>query len=450
MPEDLTPGVFTGETGLGLKPILSVPTATAGFVGQCLSGPSLGPPTLVTNFAEFERRFGGLDNLVLDGAPTPNYMAHAVRLFFENGGQRAYIARIFQPAQGDLGHGGGPDDSGEMEARAETFVGGGSGPSAIGLAALAEVDEIAIVAAPGGGALSSVAERGLVRGALIRHCEALRHRFAILSDEADADLEAIRAVRASHDSSRAALYYPWLAIADPARGQAAEQLLVPPDGVIAGVYARCDAQHGVHHAPANEPILGTTGLSRTITQGEQEVLNPEGINCLRAFAGRGDLVWGARTLSTDPEWKYVNVRRLLMFLEHSIDRGTQWAAFEPNAEPLWLQIRGAIENFLQDGWRTGALAGAKPSEAYFVRCDRTTMTQDDIDQGRLVCLIGVAPLRPAEFVTFRIGQWTADHEAPGSPAHAPGPLQPVNPKVRGRCGLRKNLARRIRAIWPVR
>lgn len=150
-------------------------------------------------------------------------------------------------------------------------------------------------------------------------------------------------------------------------------------------------------------------MSRDVTEPEQETLNPEAINCLRSFTGRGDLVWGARTLSTDTEWKYIQVRWLLICLERSIDRGTQWSAFEPNTEPLWLRIRTSIGNFLKDVWRAGALVGTKPNEAYFVLCDRTTMTQDDIDQGRLVCLVGVAPVRPAEFVIFRIGQWTANH-----------------------------------------
>ena len=150
------------------------------------------------------------------------------------------------------------------------------------------------------------------------------------------------------------------------------------------------------------------GLETSIDKSEQEVLNPEGINCFRAFAGRGIRLWGARTASSDPVWKYVNLRRYFAYVEHSIDKGTQWAVCEPNGERLWRNIRQTVEDFLLVQWRDGALLGAKPEEAYFVRCDRTTMTQNDLDNGRLICLIGVAPVKPAEFVIFRIGQWTGD------------------------------------------
>ena len=160
-----------------------------------------------------------------------------------------------------------------------------------------------------------------------------------------------------------------------------------------------------YHLPT---VRGVLRFSRNVNKGEQDVLNPEGINCLRFFEGRGYRVWGARTISSDPEWTYINVRRLFIYLEHSIDRATQWAVFEPNNEELWLKIRLTIEGFLYDVWRSGALLGARPEDAYFVRCDRTTMSQSDLDNGRLICLIGVAPTKPAEFVIFRIGQWTAD------------------------------------------
>jgi len=166
----------------------------------------------------------------------------------------------------------------------------------------------------------------------------------------------------------------------------------------------------VHKAPANEVLRGLSGLESDISKARQDVLNPEGINVLRFFEGRGHRIWGARTLSADPEWKYVNVRRLLIYLEHSIDEGTQWTVFEPNGEALWVRVRSAIEDFLLNAWRNGALLGDKADRAFFVRCDRSTMSQNDLDNGRLICLIGVAPLRPAEFVTFRIGQWTADRK----------------------------------------
>jgi phage tail sheath protein FI len=186
------------------------------------------------------------------------------------------------------------------------------------------------------------------------------------------------------------------------------EVLVPPAGFIAGIYARTDNLHGVAKAPANEPVLGALRFERDINFAEQGILNPLGINCLRFFSGRGYRVWGARTASSDPEWKYVNVRRYFLYLEHSIDNSTQWAVFENNGPALWDNIRQTVESFLYSEWKNGALLGTKPEEAYFVRCDRSTMTQNDLDNGRMVCLIGVAVLKPAEFVIFRIGQKTAD------------------------------------------
>lgn len=186
------------------------------------------------------------------------------------------------------------------------------------------------------------------------------------------------------------------------------RLLLPPSGFVTGINGRCDVQYGVHKAPASEVLMGLTKLEFNINKAEQEILNPEGINTLRFFEGRGSRVWGARTLSSNAEWKYVNVRRLCIFMERSITMSTQWAVFEPNNEQLWRNIREVVENFLMTLWRGGALARGKPADAYFVRCDRTTMTQSDIDNGHLICLIGVAPTKPAEFVIFRISQLSSD------------------------------------------
>jgi hypothetical protein len=212
------------------------------------------------------------------------------------------------------------------------------------------------------------------------------------------------------------VYHPWLEILDPtqrtAQGAPPARLQLPPSGSVCGIYARTDITRGVFKAPANEPLLGLVKLENNINKARQDVLNPEGINALRFFEGRGNRVWGARTVSSDPEWMYINVRRLFIYLEHSIDKGTQWAVFEPNNERLWANVRHTIEDFLLVTWKTGALMGTKPEEAYFVRCDRTTMTQNDLDNGRLICLIGVSPTKPAEFVIFRIGQWTADAATP--------------------------------------
>ena len=172
-----------------------------------------------------------------------------------------------------------------------------------------------------------------------------------------------------------------------------------------------DINRAVYKAPANEIVNLAIGFETLLNKGQQEVLNPLGVNCFRYFEGRGFRLWGARTISSDPEWKYVNLRRYFAYLEHSVDRGTQWAVFEPNGNLLWDNVRRTIEDFLTVEWGTGALLGRTPEEAFFVRCDRTTMKQNDLDSGRLICLIGVAPVRPAEFVIFRIGQWTADRRA---------------------------------------
>jgi uncharacterized protein len=285
--------------------------------------------------------------------------------------------------------------------------------AATGLFALADQEDIAIVSSPDIVRFDTETERKTATDDLIGHCDAPKaYRIGIVDPPRDSSISEVREFRSQFDSTYAALYYPWVEIVDPTAkvdptaGPALLQL--PPSGFVAGIYARSDIDRGVHKAPANEVVLGITKFITNVTYDRQSVLNPEGINALRFFEGRANRVWGARTMSSDPEWKYVNVRRLFNFLEHSIDRSTQWAVFEPNNEQLWANIRQTIEDFLEVVWRTGALMGTRPEEAYFVRCDRTTMTQNDLDNGRLICLIGVAPTYPAEFVIFRIGQWTAD------------------------------------------
>ena len=285
--------------------------------------------------------------------------------------------------------------------------------AATGLAALGEIDDIAIVAMPDTVRFSdNLDSQKTATDSLIGHCENLRYRIGIVDPPRDSSISGVRAFRSQFDTKYTALYYPWVEILDPTAvndpGAAPATLQLPPSGFAAGIYARSDTERGVHKAPANEVVLGITRFMQNVTFDRQAVLNPEGINALRFFPGRSYRVWGARTMSSDPEWKYVNVRRLFIYLEHSIDKNTQWAVFEPNNEALWANIRQTITDFLLVTWKSGALMGAKPEEAFFVRCDRTTMTQNDLDNGRLICLIGVAPTYPAEFVIFRIGQWTAD------------------------------------------
>jgi phage tail sheath protein FI len=272
-----------------------------------------------------------------------------------------------------------------------------------GLDAFVAEDEIAIVCVPGSRSVTNDAGDPVLTQAIVDHCETLADRFAVLQAPQVAappgDLSPPR------DSEYAAFYYPWIETTNPATNRST---LVPPGGSVAGIYARSDTDRGVHKAPANEIVRGANGLQRTITKSEQAQLNPRGVNCIRSFPGRGIRVWGARTTSSDPLWKYVNVRRLFLYLEESIDEATQYAVFEPNDESLWAQIRQAVSNFLTTTWRNGALMGSTPEEAFYVKCDETTMTQDDIDNGRLIVEIGVAPVKPAEFVIFRISQKTGE------------------------------------------
>lgn len=575
MPTYQAPGVFIEETSFRAKSIEGVPTSVAGFVGACRSGPTTGVPALLTSLAAFERLHGDGQPLAFDDGPVTNFLWHAVRCFFEQGGTRLHVARVFRPladgsdgrargAAGDLSlaarHPGvagnasvrvglklqaprpawagvmagdvmwlaggatpvlgasdlpwgtawqdaegrwhvgsaapaaadvqplvlsvellaadgrvvaswqglspnpargtfslqgdttvpvvvgtdaadglalvralaagldfqtSPADLAAWRQRFEqgvsvtaTLVGGNDGQAPdvpvvaghddppAGLQALAAVDDVSIVAAPGAAWWAQDAQA--IAAALIAHAERQRYRVAVLDAPPARSLSQVRDFRRGLDSSHAALYHPWIQVVDPLGGPL---LSLPPSGAIAGVYARSDVGRGVFRAPANEVLHGVAGFECDINTAQQEVLNPEGINVLREFEGRGRRVWGARTISTDPEWKYVNVRRYFAYLERSLDRGTQWAVFEPNGDALWAQLRAAVGDFLYNEWRHGALLGVKPEEAYFVRCDRSTMTQNDLDNGRLVVLIGVAPLKPAEFVIFRIGQWTADRQA---------------------------------------
>lgn len=280
-----------------------------------------------------------------------------------------------------------------------------------GLNAFEAVEDISIVAAPGstfGYEDGYRDDAAAILQSLIGHAERMRYRIAVLDSGDGQSIRAVRAMRSTIDSKYAAMYFPWVRVFDPVTRA---EIHLPPSGFVAGIYARNDIERGVYKAPANEVVTGAIGFEQLLNKAQQDVLNPEGINCFRFFEGRGYRLWGARTISSDPEWKYVNLRRYFAYLERSVDRGTQWAVFEPNGERLWANVRRTVEDFLFNEWQMGALLGDKPEKAYFVKCDRSTMTQNDLDNGRLVCLVGVAPLRPAEFVIFRIGQWTADRRS---------------------------------------
>lgn len=374
MPTYTAPGVYVEETGRRAKAIEGVPTSVTAFVGPTRATPvRRGEHPLLTSYAEFTAIYGGHDDLMLGvGGSAPNYLAHAARAFFDGGGQRLYVA--------------------------QTPPGGSRQDYADALAELDDFAEITLVAAPG------VATDEVTRLLVDHVARPSRYRFAVLDAPKGATVAQVQAFRAAYDSKHAALYYPWVLAADPLGGA---PIALPPSGFACAIFARTDAMRGVWKAPANEVVTGALGLERDITTRMQEVLNPAGVNCFRALSGRGIRIWGGRTMSSDPEWKYVNVRRLMTYLESSLDKGLQWAVFEPNAPELWAKIAQAATDFLSNLWRNGGLLGAKAEEAFFVRCDRSTMTQADLDAGRLVCLIGVAVVRPAEFVIFRVGQNTA-------------------------------------------
>jgi phage tail sheath protein FI len=387
MPSYLAPGVYVEEVLGADHPIGMVGTSVAGFVGVAPdAGARANEAVAVNNWAEFLRHFAGGE----DVASTP--LARGVYGFFQNGGGRCYVVNI------------GPDGS---------LAGGGRGRS--GLQALEAVDEVAIVAAPGYTGAEAY-------DALLSHCELLRDRVAILDpvEEFGAAERLTRVATAAGPGKKAAddsadegglrarasdygtMYVPWLVIRDPMLGGLVAQ---PPSGHVAGVWARSDMLRGVHKAPANETVRGALNLTYQVTRQEQELLNPMGVNCIRYFTAEGIRIWGARTLAAESsEWRYLNVRRLFNMLEESIANGTRWMVFEPNGYSLWRSIRRDISAFLTRVWRDGALLGRTPQEAFFVKCDEETNTDEVINAGQVVALIGLAPVKPAEFVVFRLSQ----------------------------------------------
>ncbi len=280
-----------------------------------------------------------------------------------------------------------------------------------GFSGLEAIDEITMVSVPD---LAAALQQGAidletfqaVQLGVIAHCELMGDRLAVLDTPPGLTPQQVHEWRtrgAGYDSRFATLYWPWVKVFDPASGT---NRFVPPSGHMAGVWARNDDTRGVHKAPANEVVRGAIALETQITKAEHDLLNPVGINCVRAFPGRGVRVWGARTLSSDAEWRYLNVRRLFNYLEESILLGTQWVVFEPNDHALWARIRRTISSFLINEWRKGALFGTTPEEAFFVKCDDETNPAEGIDAGQVVCQIGVAPVKPAEFVIFQLSQYS--------------------------------------------
>jgi len=375
-----------------------VGTNTVGFLGESSKGP-VNEAVLVTNWSQFVKTFG-------DFAQCSPYLAHAVYGFFNNGGSRCFIVNVGGGAeeheQLSVAPGPGEKKDGKEEKKAAApkgpvdkdglYIGRDGGPGRrSGIKCFEEVDEVAIIAAPG--QISPA-----VQDALLTHCETRKDRFAIL-DSPETISGGIDRLPKPRDSKYGAYYFPWIQVYDPEKGN----VYVPPSGHIAGVYSRTDSERGVHKAPANEMIRGALGLKYSVSKGEQDLLNPKGINAIRHMNG-AVRIWGARTLSSDPSWRYINVRRLFIMVESSIERATQWVVFEPNDHRLWKRVTRTISSFLTLLWRNGALMGTSPEQAFYVKCDEETNPTEVVDAGQLVVEIGLAPVKPAEFVIFRIGQ----------------------------------------------
>jgi Bacteriophage tail sheath protein len=292
----------------------------------------------------------------------------------------------------------------------------GNSADRTGFAGLEAVDEVTMLSVPD---LMAVYEQGIidleglqaVHLAMIAHCELMGDRVAILDAPPGLNAQQVkewRVDKAGYDSKYASLYWPWIKVFDPPSGQAK---FVPPSGHVAGIWARNDDTRGVHKAPANEVVRGAITLALNLTKAEHDQLNPVGINCIRAFPGRGIRVWGARTISSDPSWRYLNVRRLFNYVEESIFEGTQWVVFEPNDQRLWGRVKRTINAFLMRVWRDGALFGATPDQAFFIKCDEENNPPEVRDAGQLIVDIGIAPVKPAEFVVFRIAQFSGSPDA---------------------------------------
>ncbi len=413
MAQYLSPGVYVEEVPSAVKAIAGVSTSTPGFIGIVPDkihlvaknpatlgatkfvdfniGAAAKTPKLITNWTQFTKLFGDLvgdETVAATGDAGPaidaghRNLAHAVYGFFNNGGSRCFVVRI--------------TDVADLDAA---------------LAAFATIDEIALVAMPGN-------TDAAVRDKLVTHCEKVADRFAILDGPSSSDdLTDLTEIPANggvapKNTNFAAWYFPWIKVFDPAtklQTPAGDGSIdVPPSGHLAGVYARVDNERGVHKAPANEAIRGALNVSQPISKADQDGLNPDGVNCIRVL-NSNIYVWGARTVGGDAnaDLKYINVRRTLLFLRESIDEGTQWVVFEPNEPGLWQKITRNVSAFLTNVWRAGALFGTTPQEAFYVKCDAETNPPEVRELGQVVTEIGVAIVRPAEFVIFRISQFTA-------------------------------------------
>jgi uncharacterized protein len=417
MPTYLTPGVYVEEVPSASKPIEGVGTSVAAFVGLAPGGP-VNFPVRIESWTQFERVYSDPQRFD-DGPFVPHaYLAHAIRGFFENGGRVCWIVRV-----GDHGEPARPEPS----LQAENAPSGSQRAVALreGIESLATVDEITMISVPDVMPFAAGREDSLLHdlaNALVSDRVAHGARMAILDAPRDVqpgEMVEWRMKLAGYDSASVALYYPWIEVIDPLSQR---PIAVPPSGHVSGVWARTASTGGIHRLPTEAAVLGASGLAVKLGDDEQRVLADAGVNSIRSFPGRGIRVWGARTLSSDPEWRYVSVRRLVSYVFESIRKGTRWAVFEANDEQLWMQLRISVSNFLTRTWGEGALFGASPEQAFYVKCDAETNTREVIEAGQVVMEIGIAPVKPedaleaevkpAEFVVFCISQPTAAASKP--------------------------------------
>ncbi|MGE5415569.1 MAG: phage tail sheath C-terminal domain-containing protein [Acidobacteriota bacterium] len=394
MAEYFSPGVYIEEHE-SVRPVEGVRTNRAAFIGPTSLGPILEPVT-VSDWNQFETIFGGLVSSPMQ------YLGYAVDAFFRNGGRKAYIIRVTDSNCQDC------LEIDKREANVKDFpdgfirdkqraVKGQEQDYLKALSLMEHVEGVGLILVPG--EVSQV-----VQQALLDHCEKMRFRFAILDGGPDLCVAGPGSIQEKRKQLRTergygALFYPWLRFTDPNTGK---MVFLPPSGSIAGVFARSDRERGVHQIPNGEWILGANGLERVLSNGEQEFLNAQDINTIRSVIGKGICVWGGHTLASNQEWKYINVRRLTMYIEESIERATQWVVFEPNNERTWGRVRLLLTEFLTGIWRDGAIIGSRAREAFYVHCDDRCMTEEDVRKGQLIIDIGIAPLRPSEFIKFKV------------------------------------------------
>jgi len=427
--EYYTPGVYVEEVSSGSKAITAVPTSIVGFIGETKHG-EVNAPTLITTWAQYFNKFIGYSTVEkkireksvkveVENLKTTD-LDWAIYAFFANGGSKCYVNSV----------GGASSETPKVEKAVEKnkeekgankaprvnnsssfdivkeIIGNDGGPDKrTGIHAFKVIDEISIICAPG-------ITKGGVQQAILEYCEAL-NIFAILDAPATLDglseyslpatLDGLSKLSAKCASKQAALYFPWVNIYD---ADAKEDRAIAPSGFVAGIYNRVDAQRGVHKAPANEIVRLAKSLTCTLSDEEQESLNVQGINCIREFSDLGIRVWGARTTicATDSEWRYVNVRRVFNMVEKSIEKNSKWAVFEPNDKFLWIKLKRNITSFLTRVYNSGALVGANAGEAFFVNCDESINPQENIDAGIVTVEIGIAVVKPAEFIVFKISQ----------------------------------------------